>query len=200
MKEAVVVVIAALAIGMAEAQFKCEVDGRFLDRLSNCTQFYDCQRDSNNEFRQIKMKCPNEELFSIEEQRCVLASNLMCRLMSDGTTTSLPILTTPALTSDPSYTTIEISNNTTPNPWGDFTCPAVGRFPTNFPGCKQYYNCKQQSRGILMELVSCPETTLFHPELAKCVLESEYECPTGSTPPADGSSTTTDDYTNGKQT
>lgn len=176
MKETIVLV-AALSIGIAYAEFNCQTKGRFLNSHSNCTQFFDCQLSSNNTFQMTRMSCPFEELFSIEEQRCVLASNLMCRLMTDGTTTSMPILIDTATTPSPKESSSGVKNTADDY----FQCLAVGRYPSSSPGCRKYLDCQLQSRNILLKIEICPESTIFSPKKSNCVPETDFICPTVDT-------------------
>lgn len=177
-----ILVVAALAVGLANAQFKCEVAGRFLDKLSNCTQYFDCQRNATSELILTHMTCPIQRLFSVDEQRCVMASNLMCRLLTDGTTTSMPVWSDAPTTSRPIHVIGEsLVNQTLSESNTTFVCSSLGRYPTTSPGCRQYINCQLQSRNILQTLETCPEATVFSPEQLLCVPPSSYKCPNPAT-------------------
>lgn len=174
MQEKVIWFISSLVL-ITNAQFKCEEKGRFLDRHSNCTQFIDCEVNSKNEFQMSRMSCPLDELYSVEEQRCVLASNLMCRLLTDGTFTSLPIsidFTTPSNPVD-QYSSVSIINSDI-----TFKCPSIGKYPSKGVGCRNYFDCQFQSRNISLKLNTCPASTVFDPKLLNCVPDSEYTCST----------------------
>lgn len=176
MKEKIVIFL-AMSIGIAYGQFSCQAKGKFLDKLSNCTKYFDCQVDKNNSFSMSQMSCAYGELFSVEEQRCVLASNLMCRILNDGTTTSMPIFIDTATTPTPKQSVSSIDNSSSINSEENFNCPGVGKFASPHPGCKKYFDCQLQSRNILLKLETCPASTVFNPEQTDCVSESAYICP-----------------------
>lgn len=92
---------AALVISTAIAvhsEFQCTENGNYLDILSNCTAYFNCRPASENDlhnrtYLRSRFYCQHGQLFSIEEERCLSASNLMCREMVDGTTVSYPVPT-----------------------------------------------------------------------------------------------------------
>lgn len=92
-----IVLLAAVAgaRGSAAAPFECEQSGNFLDVHSHCTAYYNC-RHSGGAFVQMRFRCDYGMLYSKEEERCLTASNLMCRRLEDGTTESYPTATTPS--------------------------------------------------------------------------------------------------------
>lgn len=96
---ALVAVLVVVMSATAYAEFKCTETGSFLDVTSNCTAYYNCIMNvfQPGKFIKSKFHCDYGMLFSKEEERCLTASNLMCRKMDDGTTESVPIATTPTL-------------------------------------------------------------------------------------------------------
>lgn len=188
----VTVVTMAIAV---RAEFSCEQTGNFLDVHSNCTAYFNCRPavDGSPTLTRTQFHCDYGMLYSKEEERCLTASNLMCREMDDGTTDSYPVVTTPTTPQTPTQTTVTGGDD------DDFECEAVGRYPSKTPGCKKYINCKRQNGVLVKDEETCPNTSLFNPALAQCVREGEYLCenPSTETTPEPGTGETTVPTTDG---
>lgn len=193
MRHSATALLAALLVvltGSASAEFWCTESGNFLDVHSNCTAYFNCRPGdlTVSEFIKTQFHCDYGMLYSIEEERCLTASNLMCRQMDDGTTESVPIGTPPTLpgttvtmpteaqttVSEPAVT--ESTTTTEGGDDGDFECEQPGRFPSKTPGCKNYIMCRRQGTLLLKEESSCAADSLFDPQLARCVAEGSFVC------------------------
>ncbi|XP_019563256.3 mucin-2 [Aedes albopictus] len=164
--------------------FTCAEKGRYPDPASkDCKSYYLCSENADGTIEGTLNQCPTVTVFDSVKLKCVLPTEYQC---------SQEVTTTTAVTEEPITTEV-----TTPQPptTEAFACPSSGRFPDlTSTDCKRYYLCSGIAGGAFEAvLTQCPGTTLFSLESNRCVLSTQYQCPTNmpSTEPVAPSTTET---------
>lgn len=111
---AALVLLVSTGISVVQSEFRCNTVGSFLDVHSNCTAYFSCHLANDDDVLvKSRFECPYGQLFSVEEEHCLTASNLMCREMIDGTTVSYQVDTSPTTSTTPSSNNASISTEST---------------------------------------------------------------------------------------
>lgn len=164
--------------------FTCTGKGRFPNPLSSdCKSYYLCSENEHGNIEATLNQCPAVTVFDSVKLKCVVPTDYEC---SQGVSTTTDVTEEPI--------TIEITTQEPPTT-ETFACPSGGRFPDpTSTDCKRYYLCSKTAAGIYdVILTQCPGTTLFSLENSRCVLSTQYQCPTNmpSTEPIGPSTTET---------
>lgn len=158
-------------------EFECPAAGRYLDPLSGCVNYFVCE-EKNGGLVYAQFKCPNEQLYSVEEQRCLTASNLECKELTGATP-------------------IPLDKEIDVEPIQSFVCRSEGNFINDAdPSCQSYINCKRISgQSYIMNLLYCPTETVFSHNAFECVPNEQFQCPTKSENNSTESTTTEEEST-----
>lgn len=162
--------------------FSCTGNGRFPNLVSSdCKSYYLCSVDKEGILQATLNQCPTVTVFDSVLLKCVLPTEYTC---------SQAVSTTTDATEEP----ITTEGSTQEPPINEaFVCPSIGRYPDpTSADCKRYYLCSGTAAETYEAvLTQCPTTTLFSPETKRCVLSTQYQCPTytPNTEPAEPSTT-----------
>ncbi|XP_065090272.1 mucin-2-like [Ochlerotatus camptorhynchus] len=172
--------------------FACPDYGRFPDPEStNCKGYYLCTENTDGFFKATLNQCPSVTIFTPEKGKCVQPTDYQCPMVEtttpDPTKESSTVETTVSSSETPIVTTPEPSTpvltTQTPPTSESFVCTAVGRFPDPMStDCKGYYLCSTTVAGVYETVqTQCPSITIFSAEQNRCVIMSQYQCPTATT-------------------
>lgn len=172
--------------------FACTGNGRFPDPESiDCRSYYLCTETTDGFFQTILNQCPMDTIFHPENSKCVLPSSYHCSKEETTspnptempTTAETSVLSSVTLTITTPETSTPVTTTQVPPSFESFVCPAVGRFPDPLStNCESYYLCSTTVTGVYNPvLTQCPQGTLFSADQNRCVLVSQYQCPTSIT-------------------
>ncbi|XP_058464739.1 uncharacterized protein LOC131438625 [Malaya genurostris] len=139
--------------------FPCPTQGRFPNTQSlDCRTYYSCSASNNATL----ITCPGSTVFSWITKKCVLDLNFTCPTSVMNTT--LESSTLPA-----------IIGTTSQN---RFTCNRTGRYADpDSVNCRSYFLCTATIDGNFEPILyECPSTTVFSPEVSRCVSSQQYHC------------------------
>ncbi|XP_055616739.1 mucin-2-like [Toxorhynchites rutilus septentrionalis] len=136
-------------------EYNCFKEGFFAIYQENCTSFWYCVSNTAGQFYAMRYECPDDQVFSNKEQKCVPSMDNQCDAASDN------------------------NFGEDVNSSDQFKCPSQGRFPDKEAmDCRSYYFCEPISGNeFVATLTICPPSTIFSWTENKCVVASSYICP-----------------------